>query len=184
MNKFTLAFLTLLLITPLSSNHAQESTMPNNPKTELDANSIVASNIQFEKVLELKIAKTIPPQTMIQDKGNSIRMVPFIGKASGSYFTGQVQPGGVDTQITSPDGQKNISARYLLEGTDYTGAPCQIFIENNGRKVKEVKNNVTFWTHPTIITNSPALNFFNDDFIIGQGVKTPEGTVISFYRAI
>ena len=67
-------------------------------------------------------------------KGNAgtARMILFDGDAASEYFTGTILPGGVDTQKDKPGEGTLLSARYILEGTDYKGESCRIFIENNG----------------------------------------------------
>ncbi len=114
--------------------------------------------------------------------GDSVVMILFTGSATGKYFTGEVLPGGIDTQIIEKHGDKHIiSARYMLEGKDYTGEDCKIYIENNGYAIKESKN-VLFRTYPKIITNSKALNFLNKDLLVGEVVFTDMGLKIKLYR--
>ena len=89
-----------------------------------------------------------------------IVMVPFDGDAGGRYFTGKVIGSGVDTQTFTKDddgafieGKGSLSARYMLEGKDYTGTSCRIFIENNV--------NGSGWI-PSIVTDSKALAEWED----------------------
>lgn len=49
------------------------------------------------------------------------------------HFEGTILPGAIDTQIIGSDGKLHtLSARYMVKGTDHTGEPCTIYIENNG----------------------------------------------------
>ena len=84
-----------------------------------------------------------------------IVMLAFDGDAGGRYFTGKVIGTGVDTQTYPKDengayieGKLSLSARYMLEGRDYTGKFCRIFIENNV--------NGSGWI-PSIVTDSDVL---------------------------
>ena len=49
------------------------------------------------------------------------RMILFDGEGEGSGFYGKILPGGVDTQQMHDDGKLELSARYMLEGTDSSG---------------------------------------------------------------
>ena len=61
----------------------------------------------------------------------TVVMVPFTGTAYGDYFNGEIIGTGVDTQKYNPEGQCSLSARYMLQGKDCSGADCKIFIENS-----------------------------------------------------
>lgn len=137
--------------------------------------------MEFEEVLtvHVKIGKVI---SMDSDIGDSVVMIQFEGAAEGKYFEGKVLPGGVDTQIIGKFGDRHtLSARYMLEGKDYTGTSCKIFIENNGNAVKKFKD-AAFKTYPKIITDSKALEFLNSDLLFGEGLETEEGVDIKIYR--
>ncbi len=99
----------------------------------------------------------------IQNVGNGkewSQMILFGGEAKSEYFTGKVLPGGVDTQHGN-DTISYLSARYFLEGVDFKGDSCKIFIENNGCSKEQ-------YTKPKIMTNSKALNFLNDADLKGK----------------
>ena len=116
--------------------------------------------------------------------GDKVVMISFTGNVTGKYFTGDVLPGGIDTQLIEKHGDKHtLSARYMLEGKDHTGENCKIFIENNGYAVKE-SSNVLFRTYPKIITDSKALNFLNHDLLVGEVIYTELGIKIKFYRVV
>ena len=117
------------------------------------------------------------------DNCDTIVMICFSGSVTGKYFSGEVLPGGVDTQIIGRFGDRHtLSARYMLEGKDFTGEPCKIFIENNGNINKEEKEYL-FRTYPKINTNSKALDFLNHSLLIGEGWPTEAGVDIKIYRA-
>ena len=98
----------------------------------------------------------------------SIVMIPFSGKAESVFFTGEIVGTGVDTQKTPKDGNTFLSARYMLEGEDFKGQKCRIFIENQGCDM----NNCT----PVIVTDSAALSYLETTPL--RAVVTPcEGGV-------
>ncbi|NLL04333.1 MAG: DUF3237 domain-containing protein [Clostridiaceae bacterium] len=116
--------------------------------------------------------------------GDSVVMIQFTGSATGKYFTGQVLPGAIDTQIIQKHGDRHIiSARYMLEGKDYTGESCKIYIENNGYAIKE-PSNVLFRTYPKIITDSKTLDFLNKDLLAGEVFFKDNELEAKFYRAV
>lgn len=124
------------------------------------------SNNSLEEVLTINI--NIDPNQICNVKAGerSVNMIPFGGQAEGKYFSGKVLAGGVDTQKyvqkqgqQMPDG--TLSARYMLQGKDQEGNACKIFIENNGKFGEE-------FTHPVVITDSPALSFLNTAELKGK----------------
>ena len=78
-----------------------------------------------------------------------IVMIPFTGTAEGPFFSGTILGTGVDTQKIPKGENAFLSARYMLEGTDFTGQKCRIFIENQGFDMSNCK--------PMIVTDSKAL---------------------------
>lgn len=139
--------------------------------------------MKFEEVLtvHVKIEESIE---LNSDYGDSVKMIPFTGTVTGKYFEGKVLSGGIDTQIIGRFGDRHtLSARYMIEGTDYKGEECKIFIENNGSMDKDIKN-ALFRTYPKIITNSKALDFLNHDLIVSEGLKEEMGINIKIYRAV
>ena len=129
--------------------------------------------------VHVKIEKTIVLDSIDAD---SVVMISFTGHVTGEYFQGEVLEGGVDTQVISKSGDRhNLSARYMLQGKDYTGEVCQIYIENNGDAHKKWKD-ALFRTYPKIITNSKALSFLNEDLFVGEGLPTDLGVDIKIYR--
>ncbi len=134
---------------------------------------ILTVNVKIESAIDLK-----------NDKGDSVVMISFTGSAEGKYFEGQVLPGGIDTQVIGKSGDRHsLSARYMLEGKDFKGESCKIFIENNGEFDKNLQGPM-FRTYPKIITNSKALDFLNHDLLVGEGFPAEGGVKIVIYRAI
>ncbi len=139
--------------------------------------------MNFEEILTVNV-KIQSASDLKNDNGDSVVMISFTGSAEGKYFEGQVLPGGIDTQIIGKYGDRHtLSARYMLEGKDYTGAACKMFIENNGDMNKNLQG-VLFRTYPKIITDSKALDFLNHDVLVGEGFPAEDGVKIVIYRAI
>lgn len=137
----------------------------------------------LEEVLTIHV-KPENPITLNNDYGDTVIMIPFTGDVTGKYFEGKVLSGGVDTQIIGKHGDRHtLSARYMLEGKDYIGEPCKIYIENNGNIYKK-QDNLLFRTNPKIITNSKALDYLSKDLLIGEGIQTAIGLDIKIYRAV
>ncbi|MFS0872655.1 DUF3237 family protein [Paenibacillus xylanilyticus] len=139
--------------------------------------------MEWEEVLtvHVMIRETLNLQN---DDGDSVVMISFTGHVTGKYFEGIILDGGVDTQIIGKVGDRhNLSARYMLRGTDYTGQACEIYIENNGTFNKKLKD-VLFRTSPKIITNSKALSFLNGDILVGEGLQVESGIDIKVYRPV
>ena len=94
----------------------------------------------------------------------SVRMLPFHGSCESTLFHGTILPGGMDTQVDFAPGQGTLSARYMLEGTDATGAPCKLYIDNSA--VSRTDRDTV--THPRIITDSAALKWLEIAALTGR----------------
>lgn len=139
--------------------------------------------MQFEEVLTVNV-KIEGAVDLKNENGDSVVMICFTGDADSKYFKGKVLPGGVDTQVIGKSGSRHtLSARYMLEGKDYTGEPCKIYIENNGRFDKDPEG-ILFRTYPHLITDSKALDFLNHDIFVGEGYSAENGVKIIIYRAL
>ncbi len=79
-------------------------------------------------------------------------------------------------------GVRHMLARYMLEGTDHTGAACRIYVENNGWFTDgEVK--AAFRTVPTFMTDSAALApYLHRNSFVGEGTPDDLGVVIRLYE--
>ncbi len=139
--------------------------------------------MKWEEVLtvHVEIGKTVNLRNI---DGDSVVMISFAGHASGKYFEGSILEGAVDTQVIGRCGDRHsLSARYMLQGTDYTGQVCEIYIENNGDMLQKPEN-ALFRTSPRIITNSQALEHLNGAVLVGEGLQTDTGIDIKIYRAL
>ena len=112
----------------------------------------------------LRIRVRLTGSETIQGHTQRVVMLPFEGECESRLFTGRILPGGVDTQRIDPDGRCALSARYALEGTDFQGNPCRLFIENAGVSHPQEK----MITHPHIRTDSEALRFLETADLTGS----------------
>jgi len=108
-----------------------------------------------------------------------VTMIPFTGTVRGEIFNGRVLRGGTDTQRVNLSGVRHMSARYMLDGEDYTGAKCRIFVENNGW-FEEMK--MPFKTVPTFVTDSAALApYLHQNRFRGEGHPWENGVCIRMF---
>lgn len=156
-----------------------QGSMMMSPSTRED---VMHKDAPTDSTAILTIHIEINPQAIASVKADnrSVCMIPFGGTVSGPYFHGKVLSGGVDTQqFTQVPGQQmpegTLSARYMLEGEDCDGNACKIFIENNGRFGED-------WTHPTILTDSPALAFLNDAPLKGKMEAAGQELIIRIFK--
>jgi hypothetical protein len=111
-----------------------------------------------------------------------VKMLPFIGTVRSDLFSGIVAPGGVDTQVTNAVGVRNMSARYMLLGVDYTGAPCRIYVDNEGWFTNG-ETPKPFTTVPTFLTDSAALApYLHQNIFRGEGHPGENGPTIKFFE--
>ena len=94
------------------------------------------------------------PGVYVQGKHKGICMIPFTGETSGPWFQGKVIGTGSDTQQVKNGKITQLSASYMLEGVDYAGQKCRVFVENIGTDLENC--------HPTIVTDSGALSAWED----------------------
>ncbi len=132
-----------------------------NMKTNNNTESVITIYVSCLEPLEVKGHK------------QTVMMVPFSGTAEGSGFTGKVVGTGYDTQKIMPDGTCLLSARYILEGTDSTGAYCKIFIENESCEDGIIR--------PQITTDSSALAFLEDEKMHSEIESVDGGVVIRIF---
>ena len=103
-------------------------------------------------------------------------LVQFHGTAHSDDFNGNIIGTGTDTQkYCLNNGKKNLSARYILEGTDKTGCHCRLFIENELIDDKGWK--------PTIVTNSKYLSSWEKKELTASVDVTAKGVNVKIYEA-
>ncbi len=113
----------------------------------------------------------------VADDTQTVNMVGFTGHAEGPYFTGRILPGGVDTQRYTAEGG-SLSARYMLEGMDSMGDSCRVFIENSVTPGMPQGH-----THPTLVTNSKALQQMTKGELTGRLTIQGDTIVIRIGRS-
>ncbi len=102
-------------------------------------------------------------------KGEAL-MILFDGYCHSEIFDGVILNGGVDTQKQDAGSNlRTLSARYILQGKDFEGKECRIFIENNG-----MSDGGRFATTPKILTDSEALKELEDTDLVGSISSTDE----------
>ncbi len=111
----------------------------------------------------------------VAGKVGNARMISFHGESNCDNFKGKILPGGVDTQKYYENGEKTLSARYILDGKDFTGEHCRIFIENNGI----IAEDGSITTKPVIFTDSEALKWLETANLMGSVEGTRNGVRIS-----
>ena len=135
-----------------------------------------------EPIFEVFVQTDPAGTVMLTGEIGTVKMIPFTGTVQGPVFTGIVEPCGVDTQITNQNEVRHMSARYMLTGTDHTGAFCHIYIENNGWFTDGARP-VPFRTVPTFITDSKALApYLHRNQFVGEGMRDETGLCIRFYE--
>ena len=107
-----------------------------------------------------------------------INMIRFGGWCDCDCFKGKVLSGGVDTQMYLNGQPGQLSARYMLEGTDAKGKPAKLFIENNGI----FGDDGECITHPNIHTDSENLRWLCEMPLRGTITGWEQGVVIHMYQ--
>lgn len=123
----------------------------------------------------LTISVQITNTQEVKGHGGSALMLLFTGTCDCALFTGTILPGAVDTQVEKYGQVRSLCARYILEGKDYSGKKCRVFIENNA----EVKNHMI--TKPKIYTDSDALQFLENECLTGTITPDTNGVIIHIF---
>lgn len=123
------------------------------------------------------------------------QLIPILrGKVSGE-LTGEVLPGGVDSQIIDPNGVCRLSARYALKVSEGT-----VYIENNGIRTVPAEyksllftedmsffnqissSDIYFKTVPVFEVDTPELEWLRTSIFICSASRTSDGVKLDFYR--
>lgn len=110
----------------------------------------------------------------VKGKEMDICMLPFTCTAEGPYFNGSILGEGVDTQKINAAGSMKLSARYMMEGTDFKGNNCRVFIENNGESLEKCI--------PLLITDSTALQFLSEAELVSNVIPNEQGVDVKIYK--
>ena len=138
------------------------------------AENFILDRLQESAEILMTIEVKCGEALSVEGDNMGICMIPFLGRAEGAYFTGQIMGEGIDTQKTIKREKKILSARYMLEGEDYTRRKCRIFIENQGMQGEMY--------HPLIVTDSEALAQWEREWLWDTVEGTEEGVRIKIYR--
>ena len=98
-------------------------------------------------------------------------MIHFGGRGKCDNFTGEVVADSVDTRIQFNGQVQTLSARYILNGTDAKGNPCNVYVENNG-----IDDNGMV-TEPIIITDCPDYAWIETAPLHGTVSWSPQLTI-------
>ena len=133
-----------------------------------------------EKLI-MKVFVNTKERQRIESHAGTILMILFDGTVSGEIFNGVLLPDGMDMQHIDVNGVKHMSARYMAEGKDCTGAKCRIYIENNGHFPVDAPK--PFKTIPTFYTDSEELApYLHCNKFRGEGHRDENGLVIKFFE--
>ncbi len=113
----------------------------------------------YREVLAIRITDISESSATSPRNGQTAALLSFGGYCDNEYFKGSILPGGYDCQ-RNDDGISTLSARYMMEGVDFAGDSCKIFIENNASSSSKLSK-------PEITTDSRALAFLNTSDLIG-----------------
>ena len=131
----------------------------------------------FEIIVDIDAAHI----SQLNSTAGEVVMIPFSGTATGEFFQGLILPGGVDVQTVDQTGVRHMSARYMLEGTDKTGQPCRIYVDNNGWFSGEMV--MPFRTIPTFRTDSRSLaEYLHRNKFRAEGHPREGGVIIKVFE--
>lgn len=130
-------------------------------------------------IVHVTIDRSNCPEMNMPD--GRVKMIPFGGTVESKLFTGVVLPGAADVQVTDAAGVRHMHAQYMLGGTDHTGAPCHIFVDNNGYFMRGQQPR-PFETTPTLRTDSAALrDYLQGMHFRAEGHRTQVGVDIRIF---
>lgn len=155
----------------------------------------------LKKQFEIRV-EVAPPVLIGQDDISGRRqLIPILsgtltGTSEGNFpsLTGEVLPGGVDSQVIRPDGKCELSARYgvRLTGGEWDGA--SFYIENNGfRTVPEEyvpqvlaggfvdPSLYYFCTVPQFEVYDSRLNWLKQRLFICSATRLPDAVILGYY---
>lgn len=109
----------------------------------------------------------------VEGHSQTVVLVPFTGKAKGDFFNGEIISSAVDTQRYKKDGTNSLSARYMIEGVDFEGKKCKIFVENNvsGESWK-----------PSIVTDSEVLKDWESSNLRSTVEGVDGGVIVKIFK--
>lgn len=124
--------------------------------------------------------------------GQQRRCIPLLGGTVEGDYSGTVLPGGADWQAVAPDGQLEISARYVLELGESrvevrseglrSGSPE--VLERLARSEAVAAHEYYFRTAMRFYTASPALGRLNRMLAIAVGERLPAQVRLAVYPVL
>lgn len=105
----------------------------------------------------------------------TVLTIPFGGVIQTPFFSGMIQPGAVDIQRWRGQEIVRLCADYIIKGTDYTGASCQIHIIN--------EDTGSGW-RPIVTTDSQALSFLNRTICTESLEQRQSGPVVRIFARL
>ena len=119
--------------------------------------------------------------TEMTTKNGAVVYIPFTGSVESELFCGTIRPGAADIQVVNPAGVRHMCAKYIFEGTDRTGAPCHLYVENNGYFEKGGMS-MPFDATPTFWTDSDELaDYLHGAHFRAEGHPAPQGVTIKIF---
>lgn len=109
-------------------------------------------------------------------------IIPFDAEVESRLFTGRTLPGAADVQMTNAAGIRHMCASYMFEGKDFTGAPCKLFVRNDGF-FEPGSRPKPFHACPTFLTDSETLApFLHTACFRAEGIQENDGLHIRIYH--
>ncbi len=148
---------TYVFYSPKTGKATADGSQYNPVETKKQAEKLAKNKSGNIQILEFIMAVDVITQGGTGVGG--INPIPFQCESYGEYFNGKSKVIGCDTQKWGYNATP-FSARYMLEGKDFKGEECSIYIENSGSALEKCV--------PYITTDSKALN----DLIDGRTLRT------------
>lgn len=132
-------------------------------------------------IMEFKITIDRSQISTMETNGGKVTIIPFGGSVESELFCGTVLPGAADIQVTNAAGIRHMCARYMFAGQDYTGAPCHLFVDNNGYFERGHQPR-PFEACPTFMTDSKALaDYLHGAHFRAEGWGNEQGVDIRIF---
>lgn len=132
-------------------------------------------------IMEFNILVNREKISTMETTVGKVTIIPFSGDVASPLFSGRILPGAADIQVTNAAGIRHMCARYMFEGTDYTGASCRLFVENNGYFERDHQPR-PFEAMPAFMTDSPALaKYLHGSHFRTEGHPSESGVTIKVF---
>lgn len=133
-------------------------------------------------VLDFRVQVREQEISRLKTAVGAVSILPFDAEVTSPLFTGHTLPGAVDVQVTNAAGIRHMCAQYMFEGTDLTGAPCRLFVKNEGF-FEPGSRPSPFHAYPTFLTDSATLApFLQTACFRAEGIQESDGLHIRVYH--